>query len=78
MSRGPDGGERASYDPTDRAQIHAVTKRGEWYQVEGHSGGRKVRLEIHAKDIESRSDKDARALMRRSLLGTATQERERA
>ncbi len=74
MSDRPGGG-RPTFDPKD--QVHGIEsrKRGEWYETTGYVGGRKVSVGIPANEVEGRSSKDAHALMRRSLLGTANQER---
>lgn len=67
---------KPDYDPKDHSAITRVTKRGDWYTVEGVSGGRKTSVDIPAPSVESRDRKSAEALMRRSLYGTARAERE--
>lgn len=59
------------FDPKHRVEITRAVKRGEWYTVEGVAGGKKTSVDIPAPTVESRSRRDAEALMRRSILGTA-------
>ena len=58
--------------PESQVVITARTKRGEFYEIQGLVGGKKVAVEIHAEHVERRPLKEAEALMKRSLYGTAT------
>ena len=46
-------------------------KEDGWYKFEGVVDGKRVSVDVHAKDVESRSRKDAESLAKRSLYGTA-------
>ncbi len=71
------GGEKPTFDPKDQVKGVEARKKGDWYTIEGHVRGEKVRVDIPANEVESRKRGDAEALMRRSLLGTANEERDR-
>ena len=45
-------------------KVTEVKKRGEWYTVKGSQG---TSIDIPANQIDSRKEKDARALMERGL-----------
>ena len=57
-------------DP-EKVDIVDRKKDGEWYKFRGIVDGKKVEIDVHAKDVESRSRKDAESLAKRSLYGTA-------
>src|SRR5437899_86038 len=63
-----------SYDPGDQVEITRASKRGDWYEVKGVVEGKKVELSIPSPSVERLSDKEARALMKRGLLGTKRME----
>ena len=54
-----------------RVNITDQKKEGEWYKFKGIVDGKRVEVDVHAKDVESRSRKDAESLAKRSLYGTA-------
>lgn len=58
---------------SDQEKVDIVSKKkeGEWYKFEGIVDGKRVGVDVHAKDVESRSRKDADDLAKRSLYGTA-------
>ena len=66
---------RPSYDPRDKVDLTHVNKRGEWYTVRGVIKGLETSVEIPAPTIESKTRREAEALMRRSLYGTAQSEK---
>lgn len=53
----------------DEVGITRINKRGEWYTIEGVSGGKKVSIEIPASTIDTMPEKKARDLMKRSIYG---------
>lgn len=57
-------------DPKN-VEITSKKKEDGWYKFEGIVDGKKVEVDVHAKDVESRSRKDAEDLAKRSLYGTS-------
>ena len=65
-----------SYDPRSKVDLTRVSKRGDWYTVEGYVKGRKTSVDIPAPSVESKTRREAEALMRRSVYGVAQSEKE--
>lgn len=66
-----------SYPDAKDVQIISVSKRGEWYHVEGITGGRKASAEIPAPAVERDCCGPREALFRRTIKGVAEMERDR-
>ena len=66
-----------NFDGREKVDLTRVTKRGEWYRVEGVANGKQGRVDIPAPSVEGRSQKDAEGLFRRSIYGVTAQERGR-
>lgn len=62
---------KPEFDPKDRVAITKVDKRGDYYTVSGVADGKAVHAHIPAPDLEKRAGGSDRALIRRTLLGTA-------
>ena len=69
--------DQPKYDPKDKAEVTRVSKRGDWYTVEGYASGKKVSIDVPAPSIDGASRREAEALMRRSLYGESQRPPER-